>query len=554
MDIVIKHGGVLSCILLCWLLQVPPVWAQTRDVEVPTTGESAEQEEAVQEGAEPEEHDDEGSRITDRYTPLQLEGFPDRPKPILELGSPFLGTGRIRRGFTIPGGAVWTPSFLLFGTYRTGVSVIDGIDAPGDAGAGDEGRDVRVSQWANRLDLFGNLYLTSTERFVFGLRPVDELVAPGVRGFSGYTEVSPDPLNVTGSNQHFNMGWDTVSHLFFEGDLGELFPNLDVDDRKGLDIGFSVGRQPISFQEGLLINDFIDAVGITQNSFRPSGTANLRFTGLFAWNQVSRDRAVAAPLLRGTELSSAKLFGGFTEIDWRATTMAVDVIYARGGRLEDEFGVESSDGDGIYAGVSFVGRPGAGFFNTAVRVVTSVPVGEQTPESLGNPATRGTLALGEFSWTPRRTHNYFYTNGFYALDEYRAAALDATIPGPLARVGMLFAGPGLGNVPGAISPIARDAAAGAFGYQAFFAETRQQILVEVGGRYSTMSCVDAGAVCDPHVVAGGARYQIAMGRRALIVLDTFLARDALRGGAVADAEGDGSRMRIGGRTELVIKF
>ena len=39
--------------------------------------------------------------------------------PILELGEPFLGTGPLDPGFEMPGGSVWQPSLLLYGTYRT---------------------------------------------------------------------------------------------------------------------------------------------------------------------------------------------------------------------------------------------------------------------------------------------------------------------------------------------------------------------------------------------------------------------------------------------------
>ena len=179
--------------------------------------------------AEDEEHDD--SRITDEYIPLALDGFPQRPKPLIELGQPFLGTGNIGSGFTIPGGAVWTPSFVAFGTYRGGLSVIDD-------GA------VRTTQWTNRLDFFGNLALTGSERFVFGFRPLDETV-DGQRLFSGYSASTPGERGVV---DQLNFDWNTVSHLFFEGELGELFPGLDDDDRRGLDFGFSVGRQPISFE------------------------------------------------------------------------------------------------------------------------------------------------------------------------------------------------------------------------------------------------------------------------------------------------------------------
>ena len=102
-----------------------------------------------------------GSELSDEYIPLQLDTFPNRPKPLVELGPPFLGTGRIGRGFTLPGGAVWRPSFILFGALRSGVGTID------------DGK-TRTTEWANRIDLFGNLALTGSERFVFGLRPADQ--------------------------------------------------------------------------------------------------------------------------------------------------------------------------------------------------------------------------------------------------------------------------------------------------------------------------------------------------------------------------------------------
>ncbi len=59
------------------------------------------------------------ARFSDEPIPLKLEGFPQRPKPILELGPRFLGTGTLDPGFEVPGGAVWQPALLIYGTYRT---------------------------------------------------------------------------------------------------------------------------------------------------------------------------------------------------------------------------------------------------------------------------------------------------------------------------------------------------------------------------------------------------------------------------------------------------
>ena len=502
------------------------------------------------------------SRITDRYIPLQLDGFPNRPRPLLELGPPFLGTGRIDRGISIPGGAVWTPSFLLFGTLRSGFGTVD------------DGT-TQQSQWANRLDLFGNLALTGTERFVIGLRPTHQGVGLasgdpfGALRFTGYTSTSSGAGSF--SNQ-LNFGWNTLTHLFFEGELGEMFPGLDDDDRRGLDLGLSIGRQPLNFQEGLLINDFIDAVGVTRNNLRPGGAVNLRFTGLYGWNGITRHSRTAggSPVEGYAPLNAlddgAHLFGGFTEIDWRSTTAAMDVLFVRGGTL----GLWPGAADGLYTGVSLVGRPGSGVFNASLRVVASMPLGDASPASsvvdertaglLGivNPASRGTLVFSELSWTPHHSKNFFYANGFYAHDDYRAAALDVLIPGPLARAGFLFAGSGLGDVPGvgagALSPAASDVAGGAFGHQIFLSGTRQQLLLEGAARYSTAECLNALDLCEPHAFAGGVRYQAAVGRRGVLVLDTFVARDSLRGRSSSEGGGGGSRRRVGARAEFVVKF
>ena len=198
--------------------------------------------------------------------------------------------------------------------------------------------------------------------------------------------------------------------------------------------------------------------------------------------------------------------GGFTEIDWRSTTTAFDVIYVRGGARDTAGLAAAGVRDGLYAGVSFVGRPGSGAFNTSLRVLTSMPVGTSgstrgttapsLPEAL-DPASRGTLVFSEVSWTPHHGKDFFYATGFYALGTYRAAALDRLIPGPLARA----AGSGLGD-GAALSPEASDTAGGAFGHQMFLAGTRQQLVFEGAARYSNAECVPLLA-CNPRALARG---------------------------------------------------
>ena len=169
-----------------------------------------------------------GSRLSDIPLPLQVEDVPDRPTLLLELGEPFLGTGSFGPEVELPTGAVWRPSLWVFGTHRMAVQTVDN-------GA------TRVSEWAHRLDLFANLKLSASDRLLIGLRPLDRE--------NRFTGVSFEPAG--DFQDEFNA---VVRTLFFEGDAGEIFPNLDSGDTRMLDIGFSVGRQAVLFQDGILIN------------------------------------------------------------------------------------------------------------------------------------------------------------------------------------------------------------------------------------------------------------------------------------------------------------
>ena len=213
-------------------------------------------------------------KLKDEYVPFKgLGEIPGRPPLLLELGDPFLGTGKLDAGFEVPIlGAVWQPRLWSYLINRTAVQSFDN-GAPGRE------RDTEI---ANRMDWFFNLQLTGTEKILLGLRPFDQN-QPG--RFSRYTFDGADE----GVKNELNIDIET---LFFEGDLGSLIPNLDRAGLTPLDFGFTVGRQPITFQEGIIINDTIDAVGLVRNNIVFPGTSNLRISGMYAWNRLDRnDRA-----------------------------------------------------------------------------------------------------------------------------------------------------------------------------------------------------------------------------------------------------------------------
>jgi hypothetical protein len=440
------------------------------------------------------------SRISDEAIPLQLETFPERPSPILELGDPFFDHGKISQGYLLPTGAVWQPSFVMWGDIRNAVQTVDpSLDKS----------DNRTSEVASRVDLFGNLSLTSTERILIGVRPVDQ-----DGRFTRYTLDNPsgDTHEDRGFHDEFNF---EPTLLFFEGDFGELFPILDPRDQYGLDFGFSVGRQTIAWQDGMLINDRIDSIGISKINLKPSMAVNYRSTLLYAWNELNRNRLLKKD-------SSSSLFGWSNEIDFKETTAEFDIVYVDG---------DLESGDGIFSGLGFTHRLYS--FNHTFRVLGSHGLGEGTDNNQD-----GALLFNELSMDLEGTHDYVYLDSFYGIDQFRSASRAPEFGGPLGGTGVLFASLGLGRYGAALNNQADDAFGSALGYQIFFNDRRQQILVEVGGRYAVE---DIGQ----RAVASGVSFQTAVGQRNVLRFDTFTryGDERLKAGTSQDnAFGVGARL------------
>jgi len=443
------------------------------------------------------------SRLSDQCIPLAE--IPKRPRPLIELGEPFLGTGTLHRGIKLPGGAVWQPAFLAFGTIRAAVQ--GGRLNSGTPSEIDRGEAV------GRVDLFGNLYLTQTERILIGLRPLDQ-----DGRFTGYYFADP-PLDSLGNEDKSLTEFNAVVRtLFFEGDIGEIFPNLDNDDSSFWDIYFSVGRQPLDFGDGLLLNDdALDMVGLTRANMKIGSIGNTRVTGVFAWSQINRQGAG-----RNVRDDSASLFGLFTEMDFRSTTFQLDAAYVMSGE---------TTGDGLHVGIGDIRRWGRA--NNIFRVLASFPIGGETEFN-----SSGVLIHDQFSWTPKGNHNLWYVGAFAGIDRFRSATRGPSSGGPLGQTGILFAAPGIGRVGGALGSFADNAVGGALGHQLFFGATRQQVVFEVGGRMNT----------DPDVTGGdfaafGGRFQAAMGRRTVIVID-----------GVSAYNFEASAVNLVGRLELQIQM
>lgn len=429
------------------------------------------------------------SYLSDQAKPLAT-GIA-RPRPWLEIGAPFLDSGPLSEGFELPGGAIWQPSLVLFGTYRGAVQTFDD---------GDE----RFSEWANRLDVFANLQLSGTERLVIGMRPLDDHRS----SYSGY-EFEPEP---DGWNSSFDAN---VELLFFEGDLGELLPNLDLYDRTSLDYGFSVGRQALDFQDGMLLEDIIDSVGIVRNSLHTPWTSGLRVTALYGWNHVNRDDN------RRDDSANLGALSVLADLDW--TTLELDLVYVN---------ADAQTGDGFFGGIGAIQRFNllGRAINTTFRVLGSRALEHQT-SAVGS----GVLLFSQIAMTPHRTSNWLYLNLFCALGRFSSAARGPDAGGPLVAAGLLYSSPEIGRFGPALSNRTEDSVGMAIGYQMFFAAFRRQLVLELGGRAGTSRDED-------DAIALGARFQQALGRHAVLEI----------AGQVAEAEHRSTGYGV--RSQLTFKF
>lgn len=439
-----------------------------------------------------------GSELSDEPIPMATEEeLPARTAPLIEIGPKFLGTGNLPDGIELPTGAVWNPAFWVFGNYRTALGYFD------------DGSNEEIVEWANRLDLFGHLELSGTERLLIGVSPLSE-----DGQFSGYT-FEPDALEGTDNESN-----GEITRFFFEGEIGEIFPRLDPADRGIFDVGFAIGRQPLFFQEGIMINDdMVDGLGITRDTIMiPGLSIDTRMTLFLGWNDVNRDNNL--------EDEDANLYGLFVEGDWGMSTVQIDAAYVdsedgAGGDLDSfHFGVGSTQR------ISLFGRT----INTSIRLNTSEALDTETAA-----ASDGTLLFGEFNTTPHGSNDVVYLNAFWGDDRYSSALRGETAGGPLGQTGILFAAVGLGRYGSALSNQADNVAGGSVGRQFFWNGERSQFIVEVGGRSGTEDTT-------PDAAALGVRYQRALGRRFVFRVDGFA--------STQDDVDDGAGLR----TELLTRF
>jgi hypothetical protein len=444
---------------------------------------------------------------------LSDDELPSRAGPIIEIGPKFLSTGNIKRGFTIPTGAVWTPSLWVYGNFR---SAFHTYEAAAD-------NSQQVQEWANRLDLFANLQLSGTERILLGVTPLHD------RNSTSFSGKIFNPSSQEESIDATNLEIDT---LFFEGDFAELFPGLDKSDGTKNDIGFTIGRQNIFFMDGFMVNDNLDGFGLSKNNIRFNNFANLinwRSSVFIGLSGVHRSDNTAD--------DSGRLIGWFNQFDTIRSTYNFDVVYVEGGEPETTiagFDENSLAYGGDLLNIGFDATQRFGKLNTLFRVAASLAVDEATPQS-----DDGVLLFTEISWVPAHTRDNAYINAFLAIDNYTSAARGPLEGGPLGRTGLLFAAQGLGTFPAPLSNASEEAAGFSVGYQKFSKDKRRQYVLEAGARFETRDEAVVGG--DEFGIA--ARVQQALGKRFIIQVDAYAT-------SVEDYDGT----EYGARIELQVKL
>jgi hypothetical protein len=477
-----------------------PAWAQGTTIPQ-TAAPAAEQAPAAHEALPPADtapaHES-PSRISDEV--IGIQPVPSRPPLLVEKNGDFLGPGFLSPGIELPTGAVWRPSLWVFGTNRFAVQRFE------------DHQTTNTAEVVDRLDLFTQLNLTGTERLLIGVRPLDHEI-DNVRRYTSY--------NFT--RGRYVDGWNFYPEtLFFEGDFGEIFPNLDLYDTKAIDYGFSVGRQPVFFQEGMFINaNSLDALTVTRNTLHGHGVLNSRITAMYAWDRVHRNENEPEYLLD----NKAQLFGLFTETDLKVSTVNIDLAYV--------YTSDATTKDGFYFGASATQRIPFAWHtvNSTFRVLGSFPTEGETLAT-----GKGVLLFSELSVTPHGTENVLYCTTFGAIGNYTSPARGVEMGGPLSpAAGILFARPQIGVFGAPLSTLSNDVVGGAVGYQILMDGIRKQLTFEIGGRQPTDGS-HAGAI------GVGVLYQQALNKHCILLLNAAVSKQ------------EGIDTATGVRFELLTKF
>jgi hypothetical protein len=374
-----------------------------------------------------------------------------------------------------------------------------------------------------RLDLFANLNLTTSDKCIIGVSPLDK------NRFTNFTRYSWESHQ--GEEGGRSEAGVFVRTAFCDGDFGSLFPNLDTEGQNLIDFGYAVGRQRIHYQEGIMINDDLDSIGVVRNTLHAPGISNIRITGVYGWGSIDR----GGPSNRRRLNEPGGLYGLFLQADDPTTTWGLDFIHIDD---DDNFAGDDSLNIGLSASQrAWTPWSRLASFNTAYRINASIA--DETDSAL---SADGVLVSAEISWTPHSSDDVVYINPFYGFDQFTQVSREPIVGGPLAPLGISFASPSLGNHLSELSSFNTQAAGIAIGYQAFWDNHRRNLVIELAGLKDNTRNLFSTDGDGTDAAALSVQFQQAIGQHVQLQLDGFV--------AYLEGRDNGS----GARAEILVQF
>ena len=398
----------------------------------------------------------------------------DTQRPWVEWWRPFYTGGMYQPGVPVFSDVnLLTPSFLVYGDYRTGVGVHR-----------DNGQNIR--NWAHRLNLDMDLRLTGTERFHMFTGPLDH------NGRFTKLDFSNNKIEF---EEALDMQLDTA---FFEGDLGAITGSWIGDDAP-FDLPFTCGLVPLLYQNGIWMEDAIAgvAVGAPWKHSRELNWANFDATFFAGFNQVT------SPAFNNDNNAGA-VYGTAWFIEAYNGYIETDYAY-----LDDLDGLGRSYHN---AAIAYTRRY-FGRISNSTRLIGNI--GQQGP-SVDRTAD-GALLLFENSLITEQPSTFVpYWNAFVGSGRPQSVARAGNAGGILRNTGINFETDGLTGYP-TLNATGSNSYGGAVGLNILSADFRKQWVLEFAA-LDTYGNPAISAAKGPEY-AIGTRYQKALNNRLIWRVD-----------------------------------
>ncbi len=398
----------------------------------------------------------------------------DTQRPWVEWWRPFYTGGMYEPGRPVFSDVnLLTPSFLVYGDYRTGVGVHR-----------NNGKAVR--NWAHRLNLDMDLRLTGTERFHLFTGPLDH------NGRFTRLDFSNGKVEF---EEELDMQVDTA---FFEGDLGAITGSWIGDDAP-FDLPFTCGLVPLLYQNGIWMEDAIAgvAIGTPWKHSKALKWSNYDATFFAGFNQVT------SPAFNNDN-NAAAVFGSAWFIE--AYNGYIEMDYAF---LDD---LDRLDRSYHNSAIAYTRRY-FGRISNSVRLIGNF--GQSGPAI--NRTADGALLLFENSLISEQPSTFVpYWNAFVGNGRPQSVARAGNAGGILRNTGINFETDGLTGYP-TLNATASNSYGGAIGLNVLSADFRKQWVLEFAA-LDTYGNPALSAAAGPEY-ALGTRYQTALNNRLIWRVD-----------------------------------